>query len=93
MAKVPARLVEGIAVRLGEEGTYTSVNLDVESLVRHTTAAGLPVQLRVEGEPRELAASVDVTAYRVAQEGLAAALEEFQKAPVEVHTREWRERA
>ena len=45
----------------------------VASLARQTTAAGLPVLLRVEGEPRELAAGLDVTAYRVAQEGLAAA--------------------
>ena len=40
----------------------------VASLARQTTAAGLPVLLRVEGEPRELAAGLDVTAYRVAQE-------------------------
>lgn len=45
----------------------------VESLVRRTRASGLPVTLRVEGEPRELAAGIDVTAYRVAQEALAAA--------------------
>lgn len=44
-----------------------------ESLVRRTTAGGLPVTLHVEGEPRELSAGVDVTAYRVAQESLAAA--------------------
>ena len=47
----------------------------VHSLVRRTTAAGLPVTLRVEGTERELAAGLDVTAYRVVQEALAAALD------------------
>ena len=47
----------------------------VQSLARRTTAAGLPVTLRVEGEADELAAGLDVTAYRVVQEALGAALE------------------
>ena len=33
MAKVPARLIEGIAVRLGGDGIQTAVHLDVESLI------------------------------------------------------------
>ena len=45
----------------------------LRSLTRRTTAAGLPVTLRVGGEPPELAAGLDVTAYRVIQEALTAA--------------------
>ncbi|MDA0172288.1 histidine kinase [Solirubrobacter taibaiensis] len=48
----------------------------LRSLARRTGAAGLPVALRVEGEPRELAAGLDVTAYRVIQEALLAAREQ-----------------
>ena len=45
------------------------------SLAAHDRAPGLPVTLRVEGEERELPAGIDVTAYRVVQDALAAALE------------------
>src|SRR4051794_27843402 len=45
----------------------------VPSLVRRTTRAGLPVALKVEGAERELPAGLDVTAYRVVQDALAAA--------------------
>ena len=47
----------------------------VRSLTRRTTAAGLPVTLRVEGDERDLPVGVDVTAYRVVQDALGAALE------------------
>ena len=46
----------------------------VGSLVRRTTSAGLPVTLTLEGEARDLPAGLDVTAYRVVQDALAAAL-------------------
>ena len=48
----------------------------VESLVRRARAAGLPVDLVVEGEPAVVPAGVDLTAYRVLQDALNEALEQ-----------------
>lgn len=47
----------------------------VGSLVRRFEAAGLPVELDVEGEEGELPLGIDLTAYRVVQEALGGALE------------------
>jgi signal transduction histidine kinase len=46
----------------------------VGALAQRATAAGLPVRVSVEGEPVDLPGGVDVTAYRVIQEALTAAL-------------------
>src|SRR5262249_16520367 len=48
----------------------------VSDLVRRARAAGLPVELRVEGQPAPLSAGADLTAYRVVQEALAGAVRE-----------------
>ena len=45
----------------------------VAELVRRAAAAGLPTDLRLEGDRRPLPPGIDLTAYRVVQEALTAA--------------------
>jgi signal transduction histidine kinase len=57
------------------------------ALVERTRAAGLPVSLSVEGEPRSLPAGKDLAAYRVVQEALTNAIKHAGAAPTEVTVR------
>lgn len=43
---------------------------DLQTLIESTRSSGLSLQLTVEGEPRRLPGSVDLSAFRVVQEGL-----------------------
>jgi signal transduction histidine kinase len=43
---------------------------ELDSLVARTVGAGLPVDVRVDGERRPLAPGVDLAAYRIVQEAL-----------------------
>jgi len=62
----------------------------VDVLVGTIREAGLPTELAVEGEPRELAPGVDLAAYRVIQEALTNALKYAGPARAWVTVR-WRE--
>jgi signal transduction histidine kinase len=54
------------------------------SLVEQLREAGLPVELRIEGDERPLPPGVDVAAYRIAQEALTNALRHGGGAPARV---------
>jgi signal transduction histidine kinase len=59
----------------------------LDKLIAHTREAGLPVELRIEGTPEPLAASVDLTAYRLVQEGLTNAIKHARANHAEVLVR------
>jgi signal transduction histidine kinase len=59
----------------------------LDELIAKVEAAGLPVTLRLEGERLQLPPGVDLSAYRIVQEGLANALKHAHGSQAEVVVR------
>jgi signal transduction histidine kinase len=59
----------------------------LERLIAQVAEAGLPVTLRVEGERPDISPGVDLSAYRIVQEGLTNALKHAKGAHAEVVVR------
>jgi signal transduction histidine kinase len=59
----------------------------LDSLLEEVTRAGLPVELHVDGEPFPLPRGVDLSAYRIVQEGLTNALKHAHASTANVTVR------
>ena len=57
---------------------------EIERLVRHARDRGLPVEVSIEGDPVELPTGLDLTAYRLVQEGLTNAIKHAGAQQAEV---------
>ncbi|NRQ38493.1 sensor histidine kinase [Nonomuraea sp. NN258] len=69
------RSMIGLLRQEGDEAEATRPRVaDAESLIERSRRAGMPTELRIHGEPRELPASVDLAGYRILQEALTNAL-------------------
>jgi len=81
------RRMLGVLREMAEEGPALAPQpglAGLDALVEQVREAGLPVTLRVEGEPRPLPPGIDLSAYRIVQEGLTNALKHAGPARAEV---------
>jgi signal transduction histidine kinase len=60
---------------------------EVDTLVEQAREAGIPVLLTIEGEPRPLPVGLDLSAYRIVQEGLTNVLKHSRPSRVDVVVR------
>jgi signal transduction histidine kinase len=60
---------------------------DLAALAEGVRAAGLPVQLVIDGDPARLPTAVDISAYRIVQEALTNVLKHAGKASAQVSVR------
>ena len=58
---------------------------ELPALIERARAAGMPVTLHVEGQPRHVPAGLDLSAYRIVQEALANVHKHAHGAPATVH--------
>jgi signal transduction histidine kinase len=75
--------------RDGDEAEFTpQPGLDgLDSLLEEIGRAGLPVRLHVDGEPIALPRGIDLSAYRIVQEGLTNALKHARASQADVTVR------
>jgi signal transduction histidine kinase len=80
------RRLLGAMRRDGEEAELTpQPGLDgLDSLLDEVSRAGLPVELHVDGEPIPLPRGIDLSAYRIVQEGLTNALKHANASDADV---------
>jgi signal transduction histidine kinase len=84
------RRMLGVLREIADEGAALAPQpglAGLDALVQHVRDAGLPVTLRVEGDPRPLPPGIDLSAYRIVQEGLTNALKHAGPARAEVVVR------
>jgi len=74
-------------LRDGDEGGELAPQpglAELGALVEHARAAGLDVSVEIDGEPRELAPGLDLSAYRIVQEALTNVRRHASGAPARV---------
>jgi signal transduction histidine kinase len=82
------RLLGAMRERDGEVELEPQPGLDnLRALVASVRSAGLPVRLHVEGEPAVLPSALDLSAYRIVQEGLTNVLKHADASHAEVVVR------
>jgi signal transduction histidine kinase len=82
------RLLGAMRERGGEVELEPQPGLDaLDALVERVRGAGLPVRVHVEGEPLALPRALDLSAYRIVQEGLTNVLKHAGASHAEVVVR------
>jgi signal transduction histidine kinase len=83
MRRLVGMLRTDAADRLAPQPTLA----DLPTLMTQVREAGLPVEFRVDGEPRELPVGIELSAYRIVQEALTNALKHAGRAHAAVNVR------